>query len=150
MKKICKFFRDRARSQITHSNSPCKNFTFYCMHRSGFGTSLCHYRSDFIGRDNKYIKMMTAFLNVSDLQLCFSSCHHNCKTCYEGEANNCKSCYEHYSLTAFHTCALNKTCPNGLFKTAQLGNCEPCHKDCDTCHGPSDLDCTSCPTGRYD
>lgn len=38
-------------------------------------------------------------------------------------------------------------CEDGFFVDAHGRECEPCHRDCQTCGGPQSDDCDSCEDG---
>ena len=76
------------------------------------------------------------------------SCHHTCIACKSAGENSCLSCFE--PRFRFNSSCI-KSCPSGTYM-AKIGNytvCRPCSNACVSCMGPSDANCTSCPTAMY-
>ena len=78
-----------------------------------------------------------------------ATCDASCLTCNGPGQSGCLSCRA-LGTHAFHAPAgaggagtCSASCPVGFFTDGQR-ECHACHSSCDTCHGPSSTDCTSC------
>ncbi|XP_045696264.1 proprotein convertase subtilisin/kexin type 5 isoform X1 [Phyllostomus hastatus] len=69
------------------------------------------------------------------------ACNTNCCSC---DRNECYWCEEGFFLSG-GSCV--RSCGPGFYGNPEMGECEPCHRACETCSGPSYTECSSCQAG---
>ncbi|XP_013775732.1 furin-like protease 2 [Limulus polyphemus] len=72
-------------------------------------------------------------------------CHSSCFTCIEGTEYECSSCTNGHALLNGQCL---QSCLKGYYKYTSRNNiteCLPCHHSCESCKGPSNMECTTCP-----
>lgn len=96
---------------------------------------------------------------VDGLYLENSKCLPNCSLrYYPDEDGICKHCSAHCTACADERTCLEcsylyllfngtckATCPDGYYEDLDAGRCVSCHISCETCSGPADDDCETCP-----
>ncbi|EAR88127.3 zinc finger lsd1 subclass family protein (macronuclear) [Tetrahymena thermophila SB210] len=75
-------------------------------------------------------------------------CDQSCKTCNGNSNSNCLSC----SLPLYFDSATSKcvsNCNQNQYKSDSSASCLNCHPTCETCNGPLNSQCLSCPSKTY-
>ncbi|KAE8748948.1 hypothetical protein FOCC_FOCC004353, partial [Frankliniella occidentalis] len=101
-----------------------------------------------------------AHLRVTDLAVCLQQCPDgyfedsekgvcipcaaNCVSCSD-QPDRCTVCAPRLLM---HGSKCYAACPPGTFNITS-DKCQECHSSCDTCSGPDETQCISCPAGRY-
>ncbi|XP_014467641.1 PREDICTED: furin-like protease 2 isoform X2 [Dinoponera quadriceps] len=70
------------------------------------------------------------------------ACPPGCATC---ATLSCTSCVEGWSLNKKGLCAPENRSNCNSNQYYEDGQCKPCHSSCETCSGPTDDECISCP-----
>lgn len=66
--------------------------------------------------------------------------HRECRKCNRGVCNSCANGFRMSNSVCFQ----ENACSTNSFYDWAVMSCKPCHKNCDTCHGPEATDCNSC------
>lgn len=78
-------------------------------------------------------------------------CHASCKDCNATRMpDRCIDCWENASIEVPHAPDGHGYCECHVnyLPTPDASNCDPiCHENCDTCSGPKETECLSCPFG---
>ncbi|KAM9823350.1 proprotein convertase subtilisin/kexin type 5-like [Syngnathus typhle] len=78
------------------------------------------------------------------------ACHRACKTCGGPKFDDCDSCQDELVLKDGECMQGTQlgVCPSGRFRNEQ-GECELCHRSCETCFGARKDDCITCHKGAF-
>ncbi|XP_068159733.1 furin-like protease 2 isoform X1 [Drosophila tropicalis] len=75
-------------------------------------------------------------------------CPKGCKTCTSNGL--CSDCMENWTLSKKDKCIVagSETCSDSEFFNPTESQCQSCHATCETCNGPLESNCMSCPSNR--
>ncbi|KAH8408854.1 hypothetical protein KR009_002398 [Drosophila setifemur] len=75
-------------------------------------------------------------------------CQEGCKTCTSNGV--CSECLQNWMLNKRDKCIVagSETCSESEFFSLSEDQCRACHPSCETCNGPSETNCMTCPSSR--
>lgn len=76
------------------------------------------------------------------------SCHAYCTVCTGAAVSQCSQCATGYFLLGT-TCVVASGCSIGTYPDSSTKVCESCHTYCNTCTGPSNIQCPQCASGYF-